>query len=52
MGNRMLTLVNMVSLVNNGDNQKRHFFCDLPIDRTPLDNVVLKVRVIFAAYYM
>ena len=25
MGNRMLTLVNMVSLVNNGDNQKTFF---------------------------
>ena len=52
MVNRMLTLVNMVSGVNNGDNQKRQFFCDLPIDRNPLDNVALMVRAIFATYYM
>ena len=52
MGNRMLTLVNMVSGVNNGDNRKRHFFCDLPIDRKREDNVALMVRAILATYYM
>ena len=48
MGNRMLTLVNIVSLVNNGDNRKRHFFCDLLIDRKQRDNVALMVRAILA----